>query len=84
MKNIKLKLGDVIHSYNGEHDDHVVQLCNLLLINKRGSYSQIEGFYCDVCKKAYAKNLQYLKENSRTISMIVPLNIWSLMRKSIV
>lgn len=61
MKNIKLKLGDVIHSYNGEHDDHVVQLCNLLLINKRGSYSQIEGFYCDVCKKAYAKNLQYLK-----------------------
>ena len=59
MKNIKLKLGDVIHSYNGEHDDHVVQLCNLLLINKRGSYSQIEGFYCDVCKKAYAKNLQW-------------------------
>ena len=27
MKNIKLKLGDVIHSYNGEHDDHIVQLC---------------------------------------------------------
>ena len=27
MKNIKLKFGYVIHSYNGEHDDHIFQLC---------------------------------------------------------
>lgn len=62
MKNIKLKLGDIIYPHKIEGDKHEVPKCNLLLINVRGSYSQIEGFYCDICKKAYVNNLKYLEK----------------------
>ena len=61
MKTVKLKLGDTIYSSRIEKDRHEIQKCSLLLINNRGSYSQVEGFYCSLCKKAYSDNLDYLK-----------------------
>lgn len=63
MEYIKLKLGQNIYRY-GEHvANHKINKKHLWLLNDRGSYSEIEGFYCDLCQRVYVKDseLVYLK-----------------------
>lgn len=75
MEYMKLKLGQNIYRY-GEHvADHKINKKHLWLLNDRGSYSEIEGFYCDLCQRVYVKDseLVYLKRKFNGINLMLIL-----------